>query len=92
MYNITIATHKMRATCILWQVLEDKISELPWLEEKKQLQRNEDEKDKRPEGKFGEPAFKPYVSGEQLLTYHFNKMIDWHHKVQKVLNCRKRVM
>jgi len=40
-------------------IMEDKISTLPWLADKKQP---EDEEEKRPEGKFGEPAFKPYVS------------------------------
>ena len=41
--------------------MEDKISTLPWLADKKQ---QEDEEEKRPEGKFGEPSFKPYVSGQ----------------------------
>lgn len=38
-------------------VLEEKISALPWLANKKQ-----EVEEERPAGKFGEPAFKPYVS------------------------------
>ncbi|KAL9957750.1 hypothetical protein ACROYT_G034687 [Oculina patagonica] len=38
-------------------VLEEKISELPWLANKKQ-----EVEEERPVGKFGEPTFKPYVS------------------------------
>ncbi|XP_068751865.1 uncharacterized protein [Montipora capricornis] len=41
-------------------VLENKISALPWLEERKQ-QRTEEEK-RESGGKFGEPVFKPYKS------------------------------
>lgn len=43
----------------MWQVLEEKISALPWLTNKKQ-----EVEEEKPVGKFGEPAFKPYVSGK----------------------------
>jgi len=46
----------------IWQVLEEKISTLPWLANKKQ----EIEEAKPAES---EPAFKPYVSGKSLVTY-----------------------
>lgn len=45
----------------LLKVLENNISALPWLEERKQQRKGEDEKEIH--GKFGEPTFKPYKSG-----------------------------
>ena len=56
----------------VWQVLEDRISALPWLEEMKQ-KREEDDHDNEPVGKFGEPAFKPYKSGSLRFIVSLTK-------------------
>lgn len=47
----------------IWQVLEEKISTLPWLANKKQ-----EIEEAKPAETFREPAFKPYVSGKALIT------------------------
>ena len=49
-----------------WQVLEDKISALPWLEDKKQQMTEEEEEENKTLGTFGQPPIKPYVSGEKI--------------------------
>lgn len=43
-------------------VLEDKISALPWLEDKKQQLTEEEEEKNKTLGMFGQPPIKPYVS------------------------------
>lgn len=50
------------ASAFLLQVLENNVSSLPWLEERKQQRIGEDEKEIQ--RKFGEPTFKPYKSGK----------------------------
>jgi len=61
--------------------MEDKILTLPWLADKKQP---EDEEEKRPEGKFGEPAFKPYVSGQ--LYFKATRLGVWGTLLIRLLN------
>ena len=49
-----------------WQVLEDKILALPWLEDKNQQLTEEEEEKNKTVGTFGQPPIKPYVSGEKI--------------------------
>lgn len=68
MLNTMQFIRKENFVCMIfrWQVLEDKISALPWLEDKKQQLTEEEEEKNKTLGMFGQPPIKPYVSGEKI--------------------------
>ena len=68
MLNTMQFIRKENFVCMIfrWQVLEDKISALPWLEDKKQQMTEEEEEENKTLGTFGQPPIKPYVSGEKI--------------------------
>mgnify|MGYP000368024890 FL=1 len=76
------------AFAFLLKVLETNISALPWLEERKQQRKGEDEKEIH--GKFGEPTFKPYKSGKWGICH--DKVSVLHLQSDNLMKCKIKII